>query len=80
MAKAKDTVDEPKETETPELASADQGDGLVTVTITKFGDGQVSTGVHEAGFGDIYAKRGESLRVAPKVAGQLEALGFAETA
>jgi len=53
-------------------------DDLVEVTITKFGEGKVSTGEHVAGEGDIYAKRGDKLRVSKKVAERLEVLGVAE--
>lgn len=50
----------------------------VEVTITKFGDGKVSTGMHVAGEGDIYAERGEKLTVSKSVAVLLERRAFAE--
>lgn len=64
-----------------ELAKATIGkpDELVEVTITKFGDGMVSTGEHIATEGDVKAKRGEKMMVSPSVAADLEARGFAET-
>lgn len=54
-----------------------EGDS-VEITITKFGDGKVSTGVHVAGEGDIYASRGDKLTVSREVAARLEELGVAE--
>ena len=54
-------------------------DGMVLVTITKFGEGKVSTGIHEPG-GDIMAAKGDVLEVTPDVAASLEAKGYAEAA
>ena len=51
----------------------------VLVTITKFGEGKVSTGIHEPG-GDIMAAKGDVLEVTPDVAASLEAKGYAEAA
>jgi len=51
----------------------------VLVTITKFGEGKVSTGVHAIG-GDVMAARGDVLEVAPEVAASLESKGYAEAA
>jgi len=53
--------------------------GTVTVKITKFGAGQVSTGEHEPGVGDIMFKHGDTFECSPETAKGLEALGFAET-
>lgn len=82
MAKetAPETVPEapPVVTEKPIAPAPVSVSDLVSVTITKFGDGKVSTGIHVAGEGDIYAKRGERLDVSPAVARSLEALGLAE--
>jgi len=81
MAKSPDiAVTKPdEETETiPPAPAEKQSSDLVSITITKFGDGQVSTGRHEAGFGDIYAKRGEKLMVSKSVADSLEKRGLAE--
>lgn len=50
----------------------------VKITVTKFGAGKVATGQHEAGFGDVYAKRGDTLMADPATAKRLEQLGFAE--
>lgn len=63
----------------PARAVIQPPDDLVEVTITKFGEGKVSTGVHIAGEGDIYASRGEKLRVSKAIASRLEVLGVAET-
>lgn len=73
------TPEEDLETDTdrPVLPPVDKS-RLVEVTITKFGSGLVSTGVHVSGEGDVYAQRGEKLTVSAKVAASLEALGFAE--
>lgn len=76
MAKTDDK--EVQETASPVLPVAEAKGALVSVTITKFGDGKVSTGVHEAGFGDIYAKRGEKIAVSKGTAASLEAKGLAE--
>lgn len=73
-----DSKPELKDTPTPSLPSSDQGEGLVKVRITKFGDGQVSTGEHVTGKGDVFAKRDAILEVAPAVAESLEVRGFAE--
>lgn len=50
----------------------------VKVRITKFGAGQVSTGEHVAGEGDIMAQHNDEMTVSPANADALEALGFAE--
>lgn len=80
MAKAKSGVDETQDTETPILPVAKPVGELVEVTITKFGEGKVSTGMHVAGEGDIYASRGDKIMVSKEVSDSLEARGFAETA
>lgn len=67
-----------QETASPVLPVAEVKGDLVSVTITKFGDGKVSTGVHEPGPGDIYAKRGEKMAVSKGTAQALEAKGLAE--
>lgn len=67
-----------QETASPVLPVAEAKGDLVSVTITKFGDGKVSTGVHEAGFGDIYARRGEKILVSKGTALALEAKALAE--
>ncbi len=60
-------------------APAPEGGDLVRITITKFGDGKVSTGVHVGGQGDVMARRGDVMTVAAICASDLEKLGFAET-
>jgi hypothetical protein len=50
----------------------------VRVTITKFGDGKVSTGEHVSVKGDVMAKRGEVLETSAEAAAALEAAGLAE--
>lgn len=67
-----------RETATPVLPKAEPVGDLVEVTITKFGEGKVSTGVHVAGEGDIFASRGEKIMVSKAVAARLEVLGVAE--
>lgn len=66
-----------EETPVPVL-DAEQEPELVTVAITKFGDGKVSTGVHVAGEGDKKAKRGDVMTVSASVAESLEKSGLAE--
>lgn len=75
---AKSTVDETKDTPKTVLPVAKPVGDLVEVTITKFGEGKVSTGVHVAGEGDIYAGRGDKIMVSKEVAARLEVLGVAE--
>lgn len=72
-------VDETEDTAPVILPVAKPVGSLVEVTITKFGEGKVSTGIHVAGEGDIYASRGEKIAVSKEVAASLEARGFAET-
>lgn len=50
----------------------------VLVTVTKFGEGKVSTGIHETPGGDVMAMRGDILEVSKDVADDLERRGFAE--
>lgn len=50
----------------------------VSVKVTKFGEGKVSTGEHVAVQGDVMAKVGQILSVPPSVAKALEAKGLAE--
>lgn len=78
MAKATSNVDETKDTATPVLPKAKPVGDLVEVTITKFGEGKVSTGVHVAGEGDIFASRGDKISVSKEIAARLEVLGVAE--
>lgn len=72
------TEDLETETETPATASVQTPDTTL-ITITKFGEGKVSTGQHVAGEGDVMAKRGDVLEVSQTVAASLEARGFGET-
>lgn len=76
--KAKSIVDETEDTASPVLPVAKPVGTLVEVTITKFGEGKVSTGVHIAGEGDIYAGRGDKIMVSKVIAERLEVLGVAE--
>jgi hypothetical protein len=78
MAKAASNVDETEDTQSPVLDIAKPVGDLVEVTITKFGEGKVSTGVHVAGEGDIYAARGDKIMVSKDIASRLETSGFAE--
>lgn len=77
MVTAKTDADQ-TETKTPVLPKAAPVGDLVEITITKFGEGKVSTGVHIAGEGDIYASRGDKIMVSKDVAIRLEVLGVAE--
>ncbi|HWA60864.1 MAG TPA: hypothetical protein VG939_05790 [Caulobacteraceae bacterium] len=51
---------------------------LVRVRITRFGDGQVSSGEHAPGLGDLCYEAGDTPEVPREVAEALEACGFAE--
>lgn len=64
------------------VAAAQQSIGIVSpkvlVTITKFGEGKVSTGEHIPSVGDVKAAKGDILKVSDDVASDLEKRGFAE--
>lgn len=66
-----------QDTASPEVPVAKPNGELVTVTITKFGGGQVSTGERDE-LGDVFAKRGEKMKVTKAIAASLEARGLAE--
>lgn len=70
--------EELKDTKTPVLPVAKPNGPLITVTVTKFGGGLVSTGERDE-TGDVYAKRGDKMLVSKAVAASLEARGLAET-
>lgn len=74
MARARvNAGDEP----TPQ-AEGTSDDGRVTVRITKFGNGQVSSGEHVPGEGDRMLWAGETVTLDRTDAEALEARGFAE--
>ena len=54
-------------------------EGFVTVTVTKAGDGKISTGEHVAGVGDVTYKRGDKFQCSPETAAALEERHFVET-
>ena len=62
----------------PKAKTDEVPEGHVTVRITKFGDGKVSSGVHVAEEGDIMLAKDESIVIAKSVADELEVRGFAE--
>lgn len=66
------------EANAPAAAVFKPAPSMIEVTITKFGDGKVSTGFHVAGEGDIYAARGDKITVSKDVAESLEVRGLAE--
>lgn len=71
--------DEPTEDTVVEVVPEKNGlSNTVKVQITKFGAGKVSTGVHESGFGDVMAVRGEVIDVDLETAAALEAKGIGE--
>lgn len=72
-------ADEATDTPAPKSSPVAQSAKTVKVTITKFGAGKVSTGLHVAGEGDIMADRGHELIVSETIAAALEAKGLAET-
>jgi hypothetical protein len=76
MPKAPVQADE--ETDTVRERPAPQADKRVSIVVTKFGAGKVSTGVHVTGEGDIYAAKGDKLEVDESTAKLLEARGLAE--
>jgi hypothetical protein len=59
-------------------SEAGKVEALVRVTVTKFGDGKVSTGSHVAETGDAMAAKGTILAVDLPTATALEARGLAE--
>jgi len=50
----------------------------VKIRVTKLGAGKVSTGVHVAAEGELFADAGDILAVAHDAAEELEARGFVE--
>lgn len=58
--------------------SRTDGAGLVSLRITKFGDGKVSTGRHLAGTGDEFFAAGAVAQLPRDVALALEQRGFGE--
>lgn len=50
----------------------------VTIKITRFGDGKVSSGRHIADQGDEMLAEGETIKVAPDLAAELEERGLVE--
>jgi hypothetical protein len=77
MAKATSNVDETKDTASVNLPVQKANGELVSVTVTKFGAGLVSTGERDME-GDIFASRGQKIMVSKDVGEKLETLGFAE--
>ena len=77
MAKATSNVDETKDTASVNLPVQKANGELVSVTVTKFGAGLVSTGERDME-GDIFAQRGQKMMVSKDVGEKLETLGFAE--
>lgn len=67
------------QTETVHVEPAPQDPNFTTITVTKFGEGKVSSGIHVAGEGDIFASRGDKLVVSRTIAAALETRGLAET-
>ena len=51
---------------------------LVSLRITKFGEGKVSTGRHQAGMGDEFFAAGAVAELPRAIAEGLEARGFGE--
>lgn len=77
----------PDETEAPEVAEPEIAAelevvlprvGHVFVTVTKFGEGKVSTGEHVAELGDVMAKKGDILECPEDQAKIQEAFGLVE--
>lgn len=58
---------------------AEAPEGLVWMTVTKAGDGHISTGEHVAGVGDVTFKRGERFLAPAASVEALEAKHYAET-
>lgn len=72
-----ETLDAVEETPVPTL-EVQQKPETVRVTVTKFGDGKISTGEHVSAHGDVKAKRGDTLTVSLSIAEALEKRGLAE--
>lgn len=84
----------PKETEVLEGADASTDDmpaeviatgvlpapvaPMADVTVTKKGDGKISTGVHQAGVGDLTYPRGANIQVPADAVAELEERGWIE--
>lgn len=69
------TADAPRRGRPPK---AEAPEGMVWMTVTKAGDGQISTGEHIAGVGDVTFKRGDRFPALPETVAALEAKHFAE--
>jgi hypothetical protein len=57
---------------------ADTPEGMVWMTVTKAGDGHISTGEHVAGVGDVTFKRGDRFLAPEASVEALEAKHYAE--
>ena len=77
MAPRKKSDIEEEDTEAPQMPPPPSG-RMVRITVTKFGEGKISTGVHVAGEGDVLARRGDVLEAPAESAASLEASGLAE--
>lgn len=65
-------------TDEPETEALVARPGHVLVTVTKFGEGKVSTGEHIAEQGDVMAQKGDILECPEDQAKIQEALGLVE--
>jgi hypothetical protein len=62
----------------PKKNDARADGALVSLRITKFGEGRVSTGRHQAGGGDDFFAAGTVTQLPRPIAEALEARGFGE--
>lgn len=62
----------------PKKTEARADGALVSLRITKFGEGKVSTGRHQAGAGDDFFATGAVTELPRAIAEALEARGFGE--
>lgn len=76
-------TDETVTSEAPRRGRPPKGEaipeGHVWMTVTKAGDGKISTGEHVTGVGDKTYARGERFHCTPDTAAALEARHYAET-
>lgn len=67
-----------KKTRAKKAETTENDGGPVKVRITRFGAGQVSTGQHEAGTGDVMHEEGDELTIDRDTAEALQERGFVE--
>lgn len=71
-------ADAPRRGRPPKPETPETPEGMAWMTVTKAGDGHISTGEHIAGVGDVTFKRGDRFLVPEASVEALEAKHYAE--